>query len=187
MKLLPFSGKFIVRSELKEVVNEFIKPVLNRVEDIKSALQQGTYKSLSLEDILEQEFQPIFESLNRQIDLSVLSSTFEEPFGIHTLGQPTQIRIKDVIELSDGDVYIEFTALYEADAYAYVSHFEAPSAAHLGFHISDPDWNETYAEVEGVVHLEATVGLTYDFEQETATSVEVIDCDTLRPGGSETD
>jgi len=187
LKLLPFSGKFIVRSELKEVVNEFIKPVLHRVEDIKHALQKGTYKSLSLENILEQEFQTIFEILNCKIDLSVLSSTFEEPFGIYTLGQPTQIRIKDVIELSDGDVYVEFTALYEADAYAYVSHFEAQSAGHMGFHISDPDWNETYSEVEGTVHVEVTIGLTYDFDEETATSVEVIDCDTLRPGGSETD
>jgi hypothetical protein len=162
-----------IRRNLDEFISDFVKPVLQKLGELKLELEKG--KPVDLKQYLEGNFNSVFEQLNlKRLRISIPGVRLEEPVGVSTLGEPSEIRIDDVLELNASEVYIEFHADYEANVYGFVTHFDAFNLDEdSGVSVTDMDWSEHYAEVEASVNLEVRFSAIYDREENDVVSLEV--------------
>jgi hypothetical protein len=157
---------------LSEFVNSFVKPTLQRLDNLKRDLAKG--KTLNIQEYLMEHFQAVFEGVNSKLQLDNDEVLLEQPFGVTDLGDPKEIKLRDVLGLEGDRVYIEFTAEFDATAFAYVFKSEAVGIRQdSDFSVSDWGWNEHYAEVEGSVTLETVFGLTFERKSKKVVSFEV--------------
>lgn len=168
-----FEQAIHLRNGLSEFVDSFVKPALQQMDELKHSLSQGV--PIDLAEYLRGQFDAVFEGVNSKLTLDRQGGTLEEPFGVSGLSEkPRAIDVLDVLALDGNNVYVEFVAEYEATAFAYVFKSSAASINDLSrFQVSDADWNEHYAEVEGEVILEVTIGMTFDPSLKTVSSFEV--------------
>jgi hypothetical protein len=156
-----FKGSIVVRPKIHDVVEEFAKPKLKRLDRITRKLQDSTYKGIKLQKLLASQFNAILEGINRCLNLEFAGIDLEQPFGVDGLYDAGDAEIVDVIELDGGDIYIELNVEYEANIYAYVFKSDAYGLDdNSPVHVSDWNWNESYAEVSGTVTLDVSIELT---------------------------
>lgn len=172
-----FTGSLIVRPKIQDVVEEFVKPALDRfdeIDDIKDKLQRSAYAPLNLRELLVSELDAILEGINRCLELEFRGIDIDEPFGVSGLYDPGEIQVVDVIELEGGDLYVELNVEYEADIYAYVFKSDAYGLNDDSpVQVSDWNWNESYAEVSGTPTLEVSIQLTFDPKNPDEVNLEV--------------
>jgi hypothetical protein len=166
------AARLEIRRNLDEFTNDFVKPVLGKLDELRSELEKG--KPIDLKKHLEENFSSVFAQLRRtRLRIKIPGVRLEEPIGVSSLGDPSDIAIDDVLELNPREVYIEFRANYEANIFGFVTHFDAFNLHEdSGVSVTDMDWNEQYAEVEATVSLEVRFAAIYDREENDVTSLE---------------
>lgn len=166
-------GDVRLRSTLRSFVDEFVKPSLERLDALRDKLNQG--KILDIKEYLAEHFDEAFDGINERLRLRTHEVDLEEPFGVSGLGEPKEVEVEDVLALQGSKVYVEFTALYEDNlVFAYVFHSEAFGLREEStFQVSDPDWNESYSEVEATLDLKVTCGMTINRKSRRVIGFEV--------------
>jgi PIN domain len=82
---------------LSEFVNSFVKPTLQRLDNLKKDLAKG--KTLNIQEYLMEHFQAVFEGVNSKLQLDSDEVPLEQPFGVTDLGHPEEIKLRDVLGL----------------------------------------------------------------------------------------
>jgi len=164
-----------LRSSLRLFVDDCVKPSLEKLEALQQQLSEG--EVVDLEEYLQDNFDEVFHGINSKLRLHSSEVSLEEPFGVTGLGEPGEINIQEVLALEGDEVYVEFNVLYEDTlVFAYVPHFDAYGLDDEStFHVTDPNWNEWYSQVEATLDLDVTCGMTINRGSGEVLSFEVKD------------
>jgi hypothetical protein len=169
-----FSGSFVVRRKIEDVLDEFIKPTLARADRVKHDLQRARYALLDIWKLLTDKFESVVDGARERLWLEFPNVDLDEPYGISGLYDADEIEVKDVIELSDGELYIEIGVQYEADVFAYIYKSDVYSLRDdFPLEVTDWDWNEHYAEVTGTITLSLSIEIMFNPKSKRITSFEV--------------
>jgi hypothetical protein len=161
LDILGIKGNVSLSKDLDAFLDEHAKPRLKSLHDLKRELEIG--KPIDLKDELKARFNQIIEEINssptrllklRRYDLQQM----EQPIGISSMDkEPNDVRVDDVLDFGDQDVYLEFTGEYEAELYGNLPRTDA---YHMhqgsGLFVDNWDWNEydPYVGVGAYVTLE---------------------------------
>lgn len=127
--------------------------------------------------------QTVLDGIRDKLQLEVAHLDVDEPYGVSGLYDPDEIVVADVIELSDGELYVDLRVQYEADVYAYVYKSDAYILAdghEFPLEVSDWDWNESYVEVSGTIGLDVSIEITFKPESKEEPMLEVREASTRK-------
>lgn len=154
-------AKVSLSKDLDAFLDKHAKPSLKSLDDLKRELETG--KPIDLKDELKSRFNQILEEINsnstrllrlRRHDLREL----EEPIGISSMDEkPNDVHVEDVFDFGSQDVYLEFTAEYEAELYGNLPRTDAYRIHQdSGLFVANWDWDEydPYVRVGAYVTLE---------------------------------
>jgi len=162
-----------IRRSLGQFIDDFVKPVLQKLDEFKLGLERGD--PVDLKRYLGKHFTAVFEQLrSTRLQIRIPGVRLEEPIGVSSLGDPSVIQIDQVLELNAEEVYIEFHTVYEANIFGFLLRVDAYGLEEdSDVSVTDIDWNGHYAEVEATVNLEVRLGAIYDRDEKDIVSLEV--------------
>lgn len=167
------TSKVELRENPSKFVEDFIKPTLKKLDDLKAQLEQG--RPIDLLNYLAKNHDTVFSGIQElPLDVRFNGIHLEEPIGLNSLGRPSKIKILDVLELGPEAIYVEFYAVYEAEIFGYVSKFDAYNLEDESkLYITDANWNDHYAEVGAEVDLDVEMVVTFNPTEGVFLSFEV--------------
>jgi len=169
---LGIKGMVSVSKDLDAFLDEYAKPSLKKLDDLKKELEKG--KPVDLKDELKSRFKQILDEINNNATRLLKLKRYdlqrvEEPIGISSMDEkPTDLHLGDVLEFMGQDVYLEFTAEYEAELFGYLQRVDA---YHIhedsALYVTNWDWDEfdLYVPVSAYVTLQITFRAVLDLKR----------------------
>lgn len=165
-----------------ELVESVVKPRLKAIAEVEAAtqdilqrIQTGTYEHFTITQVVTDGLDN-FAAQEPTGTFCVGGEQLEEPLWVTFMEAPENIEATDIFRLNDNTYVCEGTADVTITLEGYLDKFEAANQAALGnAYITEPDWNEHYAEVE-VSDVPATITFSINFDDQTGTvaSFEII-------------
>jgi hypothetical protein len=153
-----------------ELVEHIVKPHLKAIAEDEAAtqellkrIQSDTYEHFILADVVTNGLDT-FSGLEATGSFLVDGTPLEEPIWVTMLEAAQNLEATAVFRLADDRYVCEGTAEASATLEGFLDRFEAFNQAELGnVHITDPDWNDHYAEVE-VANAPAIIAFSFEFD-----------------------
>jgi len=153
-----------------ELVEHIVKPRLKAIAEDEAAtqellkrIQSDTYEHFTLADVVTNGLDN-FSGIEATGSFIVDGTPLEEPISVTTLEGAESIEATAVLRLADDRYVCEGTAEASATLEGFLDKFEAFNQAELGnVHITDPNWNDHYAEVE-VANAPAIIAFSFEFD-----------------------
>jgi len=165
-----------LRASIKDFVDSEIKPKLKSVEELKKALQRGTYKPLDVEQLVGEHLDELAELPDSKLRIYVSDFDLDDPVTIQSAENLEGIEVVDVLERTSGLIYVEGNARCSVTIDGYVYKSDAYNLEEQGrIHVTDWHWNEHYAAVEvGDVPMVVTFSFTFNRDNGEVKSFEFL-------------
>jgi hypothetical protein len=179
LQAIGFKSAVSVTPHVATFVEDVIKPTLKRADNIKHGLERK--ELVDLEAFLKEDFDGVFNLLNDvSLTVDIPGINLEEPIGVSSLGDPTDLHILDVLEVGGGEYFVELQATYHVGLFAYLPKsdvYNLPEDSRVS--VSDWDHNKHYAEVEVSTELLVTFEMTFDLELNIIVSFSIREARTF--------
>jgi len=168
---------------VEQFIETLVIPALNNLDEIKTAIQDGAHPDIDLEAITDSYIWELI--LGYRVSPRCLPNYQEDNEDLSLSWGVSEYEIlKDelsVKQLSNNELLL--TARYRLDCEldVYVPHWDIDDDfVKLGFSVSDPDWNETYALATIVLPFKITLRYVYNQETLQVTSADIVSAEYLK-------
>jgi hypothetical protein len=165
-------------------IESIVLPALNDIGEIRDAIVHGTHADIDLEEITERYIWDLITGF--EVDPACLPKFSEENSDLALSFGVSEYEILadelSVKKLSNNELLLTVSYKMDCELDVFVPQWEAygEEFRELGFHISEPDWNETYVLASIVLPFKVTLRYVYNQENAEITSADIISAECLR-------
>ena len=169
---------------VEQFLESMVIPALNDLREIRDAIINQTHPDIDLDTITEGHLWNLITGF--EIDPRCLPAYREdnEDLALSWGVSDYEILLDElsVKRLSNTELLIAVNYKLDCEVDAFVNHWDAYTHTfdELGFHISDPDWNETYVLAKIVLPFKITLRYVFNTENNEVTSADIISAQCLQ-------
>lgn len=153
----------VLAPSLGAFISVYVEPKLKRLDRVMHALQEDSFAGLHLTQVLLDRKETVAEQITDELPALLEVSEFENP-EVDYLEDPIDIHVVDVYELTPEDLFVRFTASFDASVtfFIFKPDYFALDEEKVDFEIWDDDWSRHYMWGSTFARLEVVFSLTFD-------------------------